>query len=159
MTDYTNLANAVKTTFEADSWLGAAANVKTIEVHKRGFNLADDKDAQNLGITDLPAIAIAVNTQAKQQQLVTTNEIEEIIPVQAVSVTRQRDAQAGLDVHLAIVKNVERVLEKQKTSVDCLGIDAFVRQVASVDDQPFKNGEYYYFVSTTTAQVELTATF
>ena len=159
MTDYVSLANAVKTTFEVDSWLGNTTNVKTIETHKRGFSLADDKDAQSFGISDLPAIAITVNAQAKQQQLVTTNEIEEILPVQAITVTQHRDAQAGLDIHLAIVNNVERVLEKQKTSVDCLGIDAFVRQVTTVDDQPFKSGEYYYFVSTTTAQVELTATF
>ena len=60
MTDYTSLANALQTTLTADAWLGNSGNVKTIEIHRRGFSLQDAKDAQFFSHTDLPAIAISL---------------------------------------------------------------------------------------------------
>ena len=158
VTDYTSLANAIKTSLENDSWLGNPANVKTIEIHRRGFSLQDPKDAQFFSASDVPAVAVIPNSSPKQQRLETTNEIRETIPCEISAVSRHRDFKAGMTAHQAIVQNIERVLEKQKSSIDDLGIDAFVPQVSTTEEQ-IKKGELYYFLSTTTARIELTATF
>ncbi len=156
MTDYTALGNAIKTTAQNDTWLGS--NIQTIQTHKRGFSIQDEKDARFFSKEDLPAIAIVPNTESKKQETQTTNEIRETISAQVVVVTRKRNTQSGMTIHQSLVQNVERVLEKQKSSADNLGIDAFVQSVGTLEEQ-FKKGEYYYFVSTTTAQIELTAVF
>jgi len=156
VTDYTALGNAIKTTLQNDTWIGN--NVQTIETHKRGFSIQDEKDARFFATDDLPAIAIVPNSEGKQQEIQTTNEIRETVPAQVVTVTRQRDAQAGMTTQHSLVQNIERVLEKQKSSADSLGIDAFVQNVSTIEEQ-LKKGEYYYFISTTTAQIELTTSF
>jgi hypothetical protein len=46
VTDYTALGNAIKFTLENDPWVGNSANVKTLETHKRGFSIQDEKDAR-----------------------------------------------------------------------------------------------------------------
>lgn len=158
MTDYTDLGNAIKTTLQNDSWVGNSVNVKTIETHKRGFSIQDEKDARFFSPSDLPAIAVATNVEGKQQEFGATNEIRETVPAQVVLVTRQRDPQSGLIAHHALVANIERVLEKQKSSSNDLGIGGFVREVSTGEEQ-FKKGEFYYFISTTTAQIELTVNF
>jgi hypothetical protein len=158
MTDYTSLGAAIKTTFEADAWLGNVANVKTIEVHKRGFKINKDKDSLYMDTDGLPGIIIIPNMQPKGQNQTTTNEIEEIIKSQVITLTRHRKLQVGMNAHFALVANVERVLQKQKSSADDLGIDAFVRSV-STEDNNDKEGDYYYFTSQTSAEIELTATF
>ena len=158
MTDYTSLANAVKTTLSADSWLGNSANVKTIEIHRRGFSLQDAKDAQFFSHTDLPAIAIIPNSGPQQQRLVTTNEIRETIFCEISAVSSDRGLQTGMAAHQNLIQNIERVLEKQKSSLNDMGVDAFVQQVSTTENQ-VKKGEFYYFISTTRAQIELTATF
>ena len=158
MTDYTSLANAVKTTLSADSWLGNSANVKTIEIHRRGFSLQDPKDAQFFSQADLPAIAIIPNSGPKQQRLVTTNEILETLFCEISAVSRDRGLQIGMTAHQSLIQNIERVLEKQKSSLNDLGLDAFVQQVSTTENQ-VKKGEFYYFISTTRTQIELTATF
>jgi len=158
VTDYTALGNAIKTTLQNDSWVGDSANVKTIETHKRGFSIQDEKDARFFSPSDLPAIAVVPNAEAKQQEPGATNEIRETVPAQVIAVTRLRDAQAGLTVHHSLVANIERVLDKQKSSSADLGIGAFVREVNTTEEQ-FKKGEYYYFISTTSTQIELTVNF
>ncbi|MBC8284364.1 MAG: hypothetical protein H8E32_11170 [Nitrospinae bacterium] len=156
MTDYTALGIAIKTTLQNDTWFGN--NVQTIETHKRGFSIQDEKDARFFSKEDLPAIAIVPNAESKKQEIQTTNEIRETISAQVVAVSRTRNAQSGMTTHQSLVQNIERVLEKQKSSADNLGIDAFVQSVGTLEEQ-FKKGEYYYFISTTTAQIDLTATF
>ena len=158
MTDYTALGNAIKTTLQSDSWVGNTANVKAVETHKRGFSIQDEKDARFFSPSDLPAIAIVPNGEAKQQEPGATNEIRETIPAQIIGVTRHRDAQSGLIVHHTLVANIERVLDKQKSSSEDLGIGGFVREANTTEEQ-FKKGEYYYFISTTSAQIELTVNF
>jgi hypothetical protein len=158
MTDYTSLANAIQTTLSDDAWLGNIANVKTIEIHRRGFSLQDPKDAQFFSETDLPAIAIIPNSGPKQQRLATTNEIRESLFCEITAVSRNRGLQNGMTVHQSLIQNIERVLEKQKSSLNDLGFDAFVRQVSTTENQ-VKKGEYYYFISTTRAQIDLTANF
>jgi hypothetical protein len=158
MTDYTQLAEAMKTTLLADSYLGNTANIKTIETHKRGFSIQENRDALFFGEVDLPAMAIVPNAGPKECVLNTTNEQIETIKAQVIAVSKHRDAQAGLTAHLSIVENIESVLEKQRSSTADLGLDAFVRRVATTHEQ-LKKGEFYYFVSTTTVAVELTATF
>ncbi len=158
MTNYTVLGNAIKTTLENDSWVGNSVNVKTLETYKRGFSIQDEKDARFFAPADLPAIAVVPNAEAKQQEPGGTNEIRETVPAQVIAVTRQRDAQFGLAAHHNLVANIERVLDKQKSSNDDLGIGGFVREVSTTEEQ-FKKGEYYYFISITTAQIELTVNF
>ncbi len=158
MTDYTLLANAIKTTLSADAWLGNSANVKTIEIHRRGFSLQDSKDAQFFSHADLPAIAVIPNSSPKQQKLATTNEIRETLFCEISAVSRERGLQTGMTVHQSLVQNIERVLEKQKSSLNDLGIDAFVQQVSTTENQ-LKKGEFYYFISTSRAEIELTASF
>ncbi|MBC8287650.1 MAG: hypothetical protein H8E42_09295 [Nitrospinae bacterium] len=158
MTDYTAFGNAIKTTLQNDSWVGNSANVKTLETHKRGFSIQDEKDARFFSPSDLPAIAVVPNAEGKQQEPGATNEIRETVPAQVIAVTRLRGAQSGLNVHHSLVANIERVLDKQKSSSADLGIGGFVREVSTTEEQ-FKKGEYYYFISTTTAQIELTVNF
>lgn len=158
MTDYTSLANAIQTTLQADSWIGNPANVKTVEIHRRGFSLQDPKDAQFFSEADLPAIAIIPNSGPKQQRLTTTNEILETLFSEIAAISRARSLPSGMTLHQDIVKNIERVLEKQKSSLNDLGVDAFVRQVSTTENQ-IKKGEFYYFISTTRAEIEWTANF
>ncbi len=158
MTDYTQLASAIKTTFNADAYLGNTANIKKIETNKRGFSIQDNRDALFYGELDLPAIAIVPNSDPKESSLGATNEQIDAVKVEVVAVSRHRSAQEGLDAHYTIVKNIESLLEKQRSSTQDLGLDAFVRQVSTRHEQ-FKKGEFYYFVSTSTAVVELTASF
>ena len=158
MTDYTALGNAIKTTLQNDSWLGNSANVNTLETHKRGFSIQDEKDARFFSPSDLPAIAIVPNSDGKHQEPGATNEIRETVPAQLIAVSRQRDAQSGLTAHHVLVAHVERVLDKQKSSIDDLGIGGFVQEVSTTEEQ-FKKGDYYYFISTTTVQIELTVNF
>ena len=98
------------------------------------------------------------NSEAKQQEPGATNEIRETIPAQVIGVTRHRDAQSGLIAHHNMVANLERILDKQKSSSADLGVGGFVREVSTNEEQ-FKKGEYYYFISTTTTQIELTVNF
>jgi hypothetical protein len=158
MTDYTSLANAIKTTLSADTWLGNSTNVKTIEIHRRGFSLQDAKDGQFFSQADLPAIAIIPNSNPKQQKLATTNEIRETIFSEISAVSRERGLQNGMTAHQSLIQNIERLMEQQKNSVNDLGVDAFVRQISTTENQ-VKKGDFYYFISTTRAEIELTATF
>ena len=145
MTDYSQVGNAVRAALLADSWLGNLANVKTVEIWKRGFMIQDARDARFFNANDLPALAIVPNAEPKKSEQVTTNEILSLVKSHVIAITRHRSPQTGQDIHAAIVANVERVLEKQKSSVQNLGIDAFVHNVSTLDEQ-FKDGEYYCFV-------------
>ncbi len=156
MTDYTSLANAIHSTLSADAWLGNSVNVKTIEIHRRGFSLQDPKDAQFFSEADLPAIAVIPNAGPKQQRLSTTNEIRETLFCELAAVSRDRALQNGMTAHQSLIQNIERVLEKQKSSLNDLGVDAFVRQVSTTENQ-LKRGEFFYFISTTRAEIEMTA--
>lgn len=154
MTDYFAVGDAIKTTLLADSWLGNPANVKTMEVYTRGFSIQSLADAQNFDENDLPALAIVPNGAAKSSDQVTTNEIRSLVKPRIIAVTRNSDLQAGGKYQNDIVANIERVLEKQKTSTQALGIDAYVFNVAT-SGQEFKHGTYFYFVSTTNCEVEI----
>lgn len=156
MTDYSQIGNAIKATLLADFWLGNTANVKTVEVHKRGFMLQDARDAQYFG--DLPAIAIVPNAKPKTSVQTTTHEIRSVVKSQVIAISRNRDSQTGRDAQALIVANLERVLEEQKTSARDLGIDAYVFNISSVEEQ-FKDGDHYIFVTTTGCDIEITAQF
>lgn len=67
MTDYTALDNVIKATLQNDTWIGN--NVQTIETYKRGFSIQDEKGARFFSTDDLPAIAIVLNSEGKQQEL------------------------------------------------------------------------------------------
>ncbi|PIQ96541.1 MAG: hypothetical protein COV67_09015 [Nitrospinae bacterium CG11_big_fil_rev_8_21_14_0_20_56_8] len=156
MTDYTALANAIKATLGTDAWTGDANHVKSVEIHKRGFSLQELRDALYFNPADLPALAVVANAGGKEQELSATNEIRETVVSQVIAVTCHRDARAGLDAHHTLTGNVERVLDAQKSSAQDLGIDAFVQSVSTHDEQ-FKNGDFYFFVSTSECRIELTA--
>jgi hypothetical protein len=154
MTDYFSVGNAIKTTLLADSWIGNSVNVKTVEIFTRGFSIQTLADAQSFDENDLPALAIVPNAMAKSSDQVTSNEIRSLVKPGIITVTRSSDPQTGGEDQNDIVANIERVLEKQKTSTQALGIDAYVFNVATTDQQ-FKHGTYYYFVSTTTCNIEI----
>lgn len=158
MTDYAAVGNAIKTTLLADAWLGNPANVKSIETEKRGYDIQAQKDAMYFSKDDLPAIAIVATAQGKASEQTTTNEIVSVIKPQVVGLVRQRDRQAAISAACAIAANIERVLEKQKSSAQALGIDAFVNNV-STGFEDFKDGEYYLIVATTVCDVEITTSF
>ncbi|NIQ97612.1 MAG: hypothetical protein GWN87_28145 [Desulfuromonadales bacterium] len=159
MSDYQSLASAVETTLGADAWLGDRNNVRTIEVHARGFDISEQKDPLFIDPSDLPALVINPNAVKKNQEGTATNEILDIVTVQVATVTRHRDPRSGLTDHYAIIKNLEAVLDKQKSSANDLGIDAYVRQAGTTDPEIQKKGDYYFFTSFTEAVVELTTTF
>lgn len=154
MTDYFAVGDAIKTTFQADAWLGNPANVKTMEVYARGFSIQSLADAKHFAVNDLPALAIVPNGTAKSSDQATTNEIRFLVKPIIITVTRYSDSQAGGKVQNDVIANIERVLEKQKTSAQSLGIDAYVFNVATTDQQ-FKDGASFYFVSTTHCDVEI----
>ena len=158
MTDYTAVGAAIRTTFLADSWLGNTANVLTIETEKRGFNIQDQKDAEYFSEVDLPAIAIVSSGSGKTSEQTTTNEIESFVKPEIICIVRGRDRRTVIGTAQTIISNIERVLEKQKTSVNALGIDAFVLNVSTQIEES-KDGEYYFIVSKTTCDVEITTTF
>ncbi len=156
MTDYVAVANAVRDTLLADAWLGAHANVKIIEAYPRGFSLQDGKGEMYFPNRDLPAIAVLPNAQPKKSEPISPTEIASIVRVEANSVSFDRDGQAGMAAHHLVVQNVERVLQKQATETNDLGIGARVSGVAT-RDRRFKKGEVYVFVSTTEFDVEIVA--
>ena len=116
MTDTVALGNAVKTTLEADAWIGDAANVTTIEIHKRGFKIQDLGDALFFSKEDLPALAIVPRTRNKESLVGTTNELDETHFVGVVLVTVDRKVADGLDAHDVIIENIERVLNEGQAS-------------------------------------------
>lgn len=158
MTDYTAIGNAIKTTFLADAWLGNVANVKTIELEKRGYNIQDQKNADFFSQNDLPAIAIVSNGSGKSSEQQTTNEIHSTVKPQIIGIIRSRNRQTALGLLQTMVSNIESVLEKQKKSTQALGIDAFVMNISTTEAE-YKDGEYYLMISTTTCDIEVITTF
>ncbi len=158
MTDYVAVASAVRDTLLADAWLGNAANVKIIESYPRGFSLQDGKGEMYFPNRDQPAIAVVPNAQPKKSEQISATEIATVVRVEANTVSFDRDAQAGMANHHAIVENVEHVLQKQATEANDLGIGARVSGV-STRDRRFKKGEVYVFVSATEFDVEIVAAF
>ncbi len=158
MVDYVALANAIKTTLEADSWVGNIANVKTVETYSREFSLQGEEGAPFYKDTELPAMAITPNAQGKSQDGAAVGEILESVASEVMTVTFHSVVLTAAQEHDTIIKNLERVLDAQKTSSADLGIDALVKDV-STETERFKKGANYFHLSRTRFTVLLTATY
>jgi hypothetical protein len=154
MTDYATVGDAVRSTLLADVWFGNPAQMKTIEVFPRAFSLRENNDTLYFGAEEMPAIVIAPNVTPKTSEQISPEVIRSVIHVETAAVSWNRDGRIGLRNHLALVANIERVLEKQKTAQDDFGIGAVVIGVAT-RQEIFKKGEYLFFISRTVAAVKL----
>lgn len=158
MVDYTSLANALKTTLQADAWVGNIANVKTIETFKRDFSLQGEDGASFYQPSELPALAIIANASPKGQDGAAVGEISESVFSEIETTSLNSDKQTTQVEHETIIKNLERVLDAQKTSVADLGIDALVKDVSTTTKE-WKKGKNYFYFSTTSFTVLLTTTY
>ncbi len=159
MTLHTHLSESIKVTLGNDSWLENAANVKTIESHRREFSLQGDDDRPFYKETELPALAIDTKAGGKEQNWETVGEVREKIFAEISTISGDVDAHTAAVNHDTIIKNLERVLQEQITSEKDLGADALVKDVSTETDVPFKKGNVTYYVSRTTFTVDQTRNF
>jgi len=158
MTDYTSLANAIKTTLQADSWIGNVANVKNIETYEREFSLQGEEGAPFYKESELPAMAIIPNASGKTQDGSAVGEILESVASEITTVSFNSVVLTAAQEHDTIIKNLERVLDAQKKSTADMGIDALVKNV-STETERFKKGNKYFYFSRTSFTVLLTSTY
>jgi len=156
MTDYTHINQSIKATLVRDSWIGNSANVKTIEDFKREFSLQGDDDKPFYKDSELPAMAIDSKAGGKEQNLETVGEIRENIFSEITIISGDADAQTAEINHNTIIQNLERVLEAQITSIQDLGLDALVKDVATDPVEPFKKANKTYYFSRTTLTLDIT---
>lgn len=156
--DYTALANAIKTTLEADSWLGNVANVVTIEAFPREFSLQGEGGQLFYEESELPAMSINPNADPKGQDTETVGEILESVSAEITTISYHTDPSTAYTEHNTILSNLERVLDAQKTSVADLGIDALVKDVSTTPGT-FKKGSNYFYYSRTNFTVLLTTLY
>lgn len=154
MSDYNGLATAVKDTIEADAYFADAdPPVKTIEIGVQGFNIAADTAANFFRMEDLPGMSINAKPEKKTSQFETTNELDEILPVDMALVTRVRKLQPGEVAHNAILKELERVLNAQRTSSASFGIDAVTESVTTSTTVITKAGDFHYIQTFTQCHI------
>lgn len=158
MTDYASIADAIKATLQADAWLGNVANVTTIEAYGRDFQFQGDDDAPFYDDAELPALSILPNVSPQDQQIETVGEIRHLVQAEVTVVSGAAGAAASARAHDAIVGNIERVLDAQKTSAADLGINALVRDVGTTTSR-FKRSEKTYFISRINFIIDLTTTY
>lgn len=156
MTDYTHIAKTTKVTLGNDSWIGNVANVKTIEDFLREFPLQGGDDQMFFLDAELPAISIDPKANDKEQDFDTVGEIREDVFAEVIIVSGHADPQTAENKHDEIIKNVERVLEDQRTSILDLGYDALVKDVVTETDDPFKKNNKTYYISRTAFTVDIT---
>jgi len=155
---YKEIQDAIKTTLDADSYFdGTSASVETIEVNERQIELRHKPQYLGFLYSELPTLTI--KAVGKESDLNTTREIREEFLVQCRLISRSRDEQSGMDTHLGKVKEIERVLRKQLTSADDLGINAFVTDVNTEHEDIEKDGNYYVYKTLTFCTVEIIETY
>ncbi|MCH8157794.1 MAG: hypothetical protein IID18_08625 [Nitrospinae bacterium] len=161
MTDYVSIQNAVRDELKSDAWLSNSANVKTIESNRRAPTLNVQVGHNGFDWDEMPAVTVMANSQPKTFEGSTTREIREGVFVDVEVITRTRDEQTGMDLHLTIVKNVERVAQAQRTSTACWGVSGYTLSVGTVpdEDNPVRSGDYFILKTNTEILIELTATF
>lgn len=158
MTDYTSLANAIKTTLQADPWIGNLVNVKTIETYKRDFSLQGEEGPSFYKEEELPAMGIIPNASPKLQEDHTVGELLEEINPEIITVSFGPDLPSAPQEHDEIIGNLERVLEAQNKSAVALGIDAYVKNISTITERDKKDKNYIYF-SRTSFTVSLTTIY
>lgn len=157
MSSYHEIQDAIKTTLDADSWFdGTSSSILTTVVNDRLPKLRHNPVYQGFLYSELPALSI--QAIGKEAEFNTVRELDEDFLVKVTLITRARDEQTGRDTHLDKVKEIERVLRKQVTSDNDLGIDAFVTNV-NTEFLPIELADkYFIFVSETYCNVEVIAT-
>ena len=155
---YKEVQDAIKTTVDADSWFtGLAATVNTTEVNEREVDIRHKPQYAGFLYSELPSLTF--KAIGKESDLNTTREIREEFLVQCTLITRARNEQSGMDTHLGKVKELERVLRKQVTSADDLGINAFCFDVNTEMQPSQKDGNYWVFTTITFVTVEVIETY
>jgi hypothetical protein len=155
---YKEIQDAIKVTLDADSWFDeTSSSIQTVEVNERETELRHKESYAGFLYSELPALTISAT--GKESDLNTTQEIREEFLVECRLVTRARDEQSGMDTHLGKIKEVERVLRKQITSSDDLGINAFVFDVNTEKEETEKDGTYWIFKTLTFCTVEIIETY
>ena len=158
MSSYHEIQDAVKTTIDADSYFdGSSSSVQTTEVNERKVEVRHKPQYMGFLYSELPALTI--KCIGKESDLNTTREIREEFTVEMRLITRARDEQSGMDTHLDKIKEIERVLRKQVTSADDLGINAFVTEVNTELEETDKDGNYWVFKTLTFCTVEIIETY
>lgn len=157
MSDYSAIGDAIAATILADAFLGDPLNVKTVEVYGRGFQFQGDDDENYYKLTELPAMSIEPNESPQDEELNTVGEIRNLVACEITTVSFSADAASARRNHDAIIKNLERVLNAQNTSAAALGIDAYVRDVAT-ETERFKKEKNYFIESKTSFNVDITTT-
>lgn len=158
MSSYKEIQDAIKTTIDADSYfLGTKATVLTVEVNEREGELRHKPIYSGFLYSELPALTISAI--GKESELETVQEIKEDFLIQCRLITRARDEQAGMDTHWLKVKEIERVLRKQISSADDLGICGFVTNVNTEHEPTEKDGTYWIIKTLTFLNVEVIETY
>lgn len=158
MSSYKEIQDAIKTTLDADSWFDeTSSSIQLVEVNEREIEIRHKPQYLGFKYSELPALTI--KAVGKDSSLHTTQEIQEQFEVELRLITRSRAAQSGRDTHLGKVKEIERVLRKQVSSSDDLGINAFVFDVNTEMEDTEKDGNYYIFKTTTFCTVEIIETY
>lgn len=158
MSSYKEVQDAIKTTVDADSYFdGSTSSVNTVEVNEREIDIRHKAQYAGFLYSELPSLTI--KAIGKESELNTTREISEFFTVQCKMITRARNEQSGMDTHLGKVKELERVLRKQVTSSDDLGINAFVTDVNTELEENEADANYWIFKSLTFLTVEIIETY
>jgi hypothetical protein len=158
MSSYKEIQDAIKTTLDADSWFDeTSATIEKVEVNEREVDIRHKPQYAGFLYSELPALTI--KAIGKESDLNTTREIREEFLVQCTLITRARNEQSGMDTHLGKVKEIERVLRKQVTSADDLGINAFCYDVNTEMQASQKDGNYWVFQTITFVTVEVIETY
>lgn len=158
MTDYTALATALKTTIQADAWLGDTDNVKTLRLYGGDFSLQGEEGTPFHKEAELPTMNIIPNASPKEQDHGTVGEILEEIYSEIVTCSRGSSSETAETTHLTIISYLETRLDAQKTSSADLGIEALIKDV-STSTERWKKGDKYHYLSTTSFTVLLTTTY
>ena len=132
---YQDVENAVLAKFQADSWLGSTANVKTLVTD------LPDTDLPVVDWTDLfkdsalPAVLILSGLENPTVNEETIREFRYEIPLKVLSVCMSRDTYDARNDAQEMAGQVERTLNACRTTQNALAITgsgSLVKQVSSI---------------------------
>ncbi len=155
MTDYSTLADAIKTTLWGDSWIDDFPNIKVIESYQREPSL-QGADSPFFRENEGPFIVIVPKVSGKSEVAGTVTQVVESIPVEILMVSGGTDIVAAEKEHETILYNLDRVLDNQNLFGEGFGISGFMAGMNQATSR-FKKGNVFYYSSKITFSVELNA--
>lgn len=144
MTDYTALANAIKTTLQGDPWIGNTANIKTIETYKRDVSLQSVGGAPFYKEAELPALAVYPNRGKTQSGRTVTLDLN-AVQVEITVVSFNTVVLTAAQEHHTAVHKIETLLDAQKTEAQDFGKGVFARDVETTTLRWKKGNKYFFF--------------